>query len=138
MYWSDWGETAMIERASMDGQARKVIVSNNLIWPNGITIDYAQDRLYWADANLHKIEYSNLDGSNRLLLETALNGVLHPFSITIENEVLYWTELQNVSIFATHKSNGQDILVITPGSLFVTPNSIEAVTPTRQPQGTSE
>ena len=119
----------------MDGQAREVVIPDNLIWPNGIAIDYAEDKLYWADANLDKIEYSNLDGTNRLLLETQLNGVSHPFSITIENELLYWTEWQNISVFATHKTNGHDILVITPGSLFVTPNDIEAVTPNRQPQG---
>ena len=136
MYWSDWGETAMIERASMDGQARTVIISDNLIWPNGITIDYAEDKLYWADAFLDKIEYSNLDGTNRSLLETQQNGVFHPFSITIENELLYWTEWQSASIFATHKLNGQDILVINPSDLFFLPNGIEAVTPNRQPQGT--
>ena len=65
MYWTDWGTTAKIERASMDGQNRMVLHNTLLQWPNGITIDYAAQRLYWTDAFLDKIEYSGVDGTGR-------------------------------------------------------------------------
>lgn len=65
MYWSDWGEVAKIERAGMDGSGRKVFVSDNLKYPNGLAIDHEKGRLYWADGGTKKIEYCNLDGSNR-------------------------------------------------------------------------
>ena len=50
MYWSDWGNEPRIERSDMDGKNRKVIVSNNLGWPNGLTIDVPTNRIIWADA----------------------------------------------------------------------------------------
>lgn len=32
-------------------------------WPNGITVDYANQKLYWCDGYLSKIKMSNMDGS---------------------------------------------------------------------------
>lgn len=47
MFWTDWGESPKIEKASMDGNrtSRKIIVSENIYWPNGITADYNTKRL---------------------------------------------------------------------------------------------
>ena len=55
MYWTDWGNPAKIERASMDGQNRMVLHNTLLTWPNGITIDYSAQKLYWVDAFLDKL-----------------------------------------------------------------------------------
>lgn len=49
----------------MDGSRRIVLASTSLFWPNGLTVDYAAEQLYWADAKHHVIECSSLDGSNR-------------------------------------------------------------------------
>lgn len=65
MYWTDWGETPRIERAGMDGSTRKVIVDSDIYWPNGLTIDLDEQKLYWADAKLSFIHRANLDGSFR-------------------------------------------------------------------------
>ena len=35
MFWTDWGETPMIESASMNGDNRIAIVTENIVWPNG-------------------------------------------------------------------------------------------------------
>ena len=134
MYWTDWGLVPRIEQASMDGAARTVVIDTDLDQPWGITIDYDDNKLYWVDASLAKIEYSNFDGTSRITLETDTDGVLNPFGITIENNLLYWTETGNVSIFTTHKVIGKNILALTNG-LSLAPGGIEAVTPGRQPQG---
>ena len=65
IYWTDWGSTPKIERASMDGKDRLTIVDTLLFWPNGLVIDYAASRLYWVDAKHHVIESAKLDGSQR-------------------------------------------------------------------------
>jgi len=39
MYWTDWGSNPKIEQAAMDGSLRRSIVTGNLGWPNGLTID---------------------------------------------------------------------------------------------------
>lgn len=65
MYWTDWGASPKIERAGMDASGRRVIISSNLTWPNGLAIDYGSQRLYWADAGMKTIEFAGLDGSKR-------------------------------------------------------------------------
>ncbi|KAI1884877.1 hypothetical protein AGOR_G00214390 [Albula goreensis] len=57
MFWSDWGRNPRIEKASMDGKMRNTIISNKLYWPNGLTIDYPNKLLYFADAYLDFIDY---------------------------------------------------------------------------------
>jgi len=81
MYWSDWGDDAKIERANLDGTARVFLVNTSLGWPNGLTIDYAERRLYWGDAKLDRIETCQLDGSQRQLLVG--NDLPHIFSLTL-------------------------------------------------------
>ena len=61
MYWTDWGEGPKIERAGMDGSSRSIIVNTDIYWPNGLTLDYEEQKLYWADAKLNFIHKSNLD-----------------------------------------------------------------------------
>ena len=65
MYWTDWGRHPKIERAELDGSHRITLVNSSVAWPNGITIDFREQKVYWADAKLDKIEVMNLDGSRR-------------------------------------------------------------------------
>lgn len=65
MFWTDWGENAKIERAGMDGSARSILIDTNVTWPNSLAIDFALRRLYWVDASLKRIEFCDLDGTNR-------------------------------------------------------------------------
>lgn len=56
MYWTDWGDKAFIGRVGMDGTNKTPIITTKIEWPNGITIDYTNDKLYWSDAHLNYIE----------------------------------------------------------------------------------
>lgn len=56
VYWTDWGDKAFIGRVGMDGTNKSAIITTKIEWPNGITIDYTNDRLYWSDAHLNYIE----------------------------------------------------------------------------------
>lgn len=51
MFWTDWGKYARIERADMNGNNRVVIISDGIVWPNGLTIDRPTQRIIWADAS---------------------------------------------------------------------------------------
>ena len=65
LYWSDWGDNAHIGRIGMDGTDRNVIIQDKITWPNGLTLDFVNDRIYWADAREDYIAFASLDGSNR-------------------------------------------------------------------------
>lgn len=56
MYWTDWGDKAFIGRVGMDGNNKAAIITTKVEWPNGLTIDYTNDMLYWSDAHLNYIE----------------------------------------------------------------------------------
>ena len=111
MYWTDWGANPKIEQAEMDGSARRAIVTENLAWPNGLTIDQATNRLFWADAKLDKIEVSDLNGGKRqLIMSSAAN--IHPYGLAVYQNMLYWTDWSYKSISRYNLSSGnQDVLV---------------------------
>ena len=88
----------------MDGTNRKKVIESKLGWPNGLTIDYITDRIWWADAHLDYIEYADIDGNNR---HTVLSGTApHPFAITIFEEWMYWTDWNHRSVEKANRFNG--------------------------------
>lgn len=62
LFWSDWGSPPTIERANLDGTERTAIVTQHLVRPHGLALDFDLDRLYWCDAGHDVIEYVDLDG----------------------------------------------------------------------------
>ena len=61
MYWCDRGTVPKIEVANMDGSSRQILVKRGLYWPNGLTLDEANNRLYWVDAYFDVLEYYDLE-----------------------------------------------------------------------------
>ena len=112
MYWTDWGSNPKIEQAAMDGSFRRSVITENLGWPNGLTIDRSTNRLYWADARLDKIEVSDLTGANRRLIVSSAADI-HPFGLTLYQGMLYWTDWNNQSISRLDLSNGNKEMVFT-------------------------
>lgn len=67
MFWTDWGfRNPKIERSLLDGSQRIELVNKTLLadigWPNGITIDYTADLVYWIDAKAKQIFRMSVDG----------------------------------------------------------------------------
>ena len=111
MYWTDWGANPKIERAGMDNSARQTIVAGNLVWPNGLTIDRVTNRLFWADAKLDKIEVSDLNGGNRqLILSSVVN--IHPYGLTVYQDMLFWTDWHTKSISRFNLSSGNQEIIV--------------------------
>ena len=112
MYWTDRGVIPKIERAGMDGSARRTIVTGNLGSPNGLTIDLATDHLYWADAKLDNIEKSDLNGGNRQLIATSSVADIHPYGLAVFENVLYWTDWNAKSILRFNLSSGNHQIIV--------------------------
>ena len=110
MFWSDWGKKPKIERASLDGTERVVLVSDDLVWPNGIALDVEKRKIYWCDAKMDKIEVTNMDGSDRRVI---LNENLpHVFGLSLFENFIYWTDWQERTVERAHKITGNDRMVV--------------------------
>lgn len=92
LFWTDWGEFPKIERASLDGNpiSRKVIVSDYIFWPNGLTIDLKTSTVYWTDGKLNFIKKMDYDGKNLVTVLAKRSG--YPFALTQFDTKLYWTD----------------------------------------------
>ncbi|XP_043483348.1 low-density lipoprotein receptor-related protein 4 isoform X2 [Leptopilina heterotoma] len=129
VYWTDWGLNPKIERANMDGSDRREVIKESIFWPNGLTIDYTTDRIYWTDAKHHAIESSHLDGSDRKKMMS--KGLPHPFAITVFEDQLYWTDWHLKSISSANKASGRGFKTIHSGLRF--PMDLHSYHPQRQP-----
>ena len=103
MFWSDWGDSAKIEKCAMNGDStsRRVLVNRDIVWPNGLTIDYTEDRIWWVDARLGKVESTDLNGQDRKVTLRSW-GVRSTFGITLFQD----------SIYLTKRSRGRRVLKI--------------------------
>lgn len=81
MIWSDWGENPKIESAAMDGDptTRRILVNENIVWPNGLTVDVEKELIYWVDGNLKFLDVMNLDGTNRRTLVKDARDIAYPY-----------------------------------------------------------
>ena len=138
MFWTDLGMTAKIESAFLDGEGRRTIIENDLSQPNGITIDYTTQKIYWSDSDLDRIEYSNYDGTERTVLESVNEGLVHPYGLSIVDELLFWTDLGSNYLYYTHKDHGNTEGLGTLQALAhftSSPYGVEALVDFRQAAG---
>ncbi|XP_026739011.1 low-density lipoprotein receptor-related protein 6 [Trichoplusia ni] len=98
MFWTDWGEVPKIERAGMNGDpaTRKVIIKENIFWPNGITIDYDNNLIYWVDAKLHFVDVIDFNGEKRK--SVVKEDLVYPYALAFYSNKLYWTDWKTWSI----------------------------------------
>ena len=84
MWWTDWGVKPKIETAYMDGTHRVTVIDKDLGWPNGIVVDYDENKIYWCDAKLDKIEVANMNGTGRRVL--VKDNLPHLFGFSLLGE----------------------------------------------------
>ncbi|CAG0924308.1 unnamed protein product, partial [Notodromas monacha] len=134
LYWSDWGMKPRIERLGMDGTHREIIVrtGSGIEWPNGLAVDQIGLRLFWVDAKLHQISSSNLDGSDRRIIMDNAEFLLRPFSISVFEDNVFWSDWEKRAIFKASKFNGSDLVKLTPEQWGEKPNVIQVYHSHRQ------
>uniref|UniRef100_A0A3Q3XIF9 EGF-like domain-containing protein n=1 Tax=Mola mola TaxID=94237 RepID=A0A3Q3XIF9_MOLML len=130
LYWSDWGDNPHIGRIGMDGTNRSTIVEDKITWPNGLTLDFVNDRIYWADAREDYIAFASLDGTNRHTI--LVKDIPHIFAMTLFEEYIYWTDWETKSINRAHKTLGTNKTVLI--STLHRPMDIHIYHPYRQPE----
>ena len=142
LFFSDWGAVPKIERVSMDGSDRKIIVTAayGASAPTGIAIDKVDGRIYWADAMKDSIESADFNGGNRrtilkqfgssinIPLETVGGNALQvPFGLDLYKEHMFWTDWTTNSLYRADKRAGGNVTLITGG--FGKPMNLHVYTP---------
>lgn len=136
LFWTDWDKNdPRVERCSMAGEYRQTIVQVEKMfgaWPNGLTLDYTLKRVYWIDARSDSIHTTNYDGGDHHLVIRDQETLSHPFSISVFENNVYWTDWRTNSVIRANKWNGSDIMVIdrTPSQPF----GIQILHSSRQPR----
>jgi len=139
LFWSDLGDQPRIERSGMDGSNRIVLAEDNVIWPNGVTLDLVLERLYWIDAKLHIIGSVGLDGSQPRILSHQSAYLYHPFSVSVFEDWVYWTEWgkNGSSIFRANKFDLSEVRKVTNAKQHSKPMAVKAYHQFLQPSSTN-
>ncbi|GFN87816.1 low-density lipoprotein receptor-related protein [Plakobranchus ocellatus] len=135
LFWSDWGQNPRIERSGLDGSSRTTLVTEKLFWPNALTIDYPNKRLYFADARMDFVEFCNYDGSGRHQVFANDHFLRHPHSLTIYEDWLYWTDRAASRVSMCNKFNCSSRSVLA--SSISRPLGIAVYSSIKQPHGTN-
>jgi hypothetical protein len=112
MFWTDWGKQAHIGVAFMDGSASKHLV-DNVAWPNGLSLDWPNGRIYWVDAQAHTIESATIEGKDRRIVLAGF--VQHPFSLAVFEDKIYWSDWLTTSIESCDKFSGKNHRTLVQG-----------------------
>jgi low density lipoprotein-related protein 2 len=131
LFWTDWGENPRIERVGMDGTNRSVIINTKIYWPNGLTLDTTTQRVYFADSKLDFIDFCYYNGTGRQQVLAGSHYLLHPHSLTLFEDTLYWTDRQLNRVLSAHKFKGNNQTVVS--HLISQPLSIHVHHPSLQP-----
>ncbi|GFO20808.1 LOW QUALITY PROTEIN: low-density lipoprotein receptor-related protein 1 [Plakobranchus ocellatus] len=119
LFWADWhGVYPRIETCSMAGEddSRKVVydIRNHKAggWPNGLTTDLQEYRLYWIDARSDTIHSITYEGKDHKLIIKDHHTLDHPFSLTVFEHYVYWTDWTNNILARANKFNGSHVEVL--------------------------
>lgn len=110
MFWTDWGAAAKIEKCAMDGDStsRQVLVNRDIVWPNGLTIDFEEGRIWWVDASLGTVESMLLNGQDRKIAMRNWR-VRDTFSITLFQDSIYLTRRRRGRRVIKINKNGRGV-----------------------------
>ncbi|KAI7807270.1 low-density lipoprotein receptor [Triplophysa rosa] len=124
MFWTDWGISARIERCGLNGADRTPLVTDNIAWPNGITLDMLNQRLYWVDSKMHTLSSISVTGGERHTIIYDEQKLLHPLSLTVFEEKVFWTDVSNNGIWSANRETGRDVTAVaqhlqSPGDIVL-------------------
>lgn len=105
MFWADWGEKAHIGVAFMDGGNASVLVTD-LVWPNGLALDWPSRRLYFADAHSGVIECVTITGEDRR--KVIEGNIEHPFGLAVFENRIFWSDWITQRLESADKFTGKD------------------------------
>ncbi|XP_069974716.1 sortilin-related receptor isoform X2 [Penaeus vannamei] len=114
LYITDWSETnPKVVRTYLDGTNWKVLFDHTVVgWPNGITIDFQTERIFFADAKLDYIASADLDGQSIRKIISDSDKVIQPFAVGVYKSLLFWDDWQVHQVLQADKNFGWGISTV--------------------------
>ncbi|XP_071852029.1 low-density lipoprotein receptor-related protein 2-like [Apostichopus japonicus] len=105
VFWTEFGLDPYIWRNGMDGKGETIeIHGEKIIFPLGLSIDYVSNKLFWFDAHLDYIGYSDFDGEYFHIIPSQEGETyFRPFAVTVFEEFIYSTEWSVMTVFRSNK-----------------------------------
>ncbi|CAG2242217.1 LRP5_6 [Mytilus edulis] len=137
MFYTDV-EDPKIERCGLDGSNRQAIVTTNIGSPNGLSIDFAENRLYWVDNHVQskQIKSSAFDGTDIRILMTSADNLPWAFGLVVYKDWLYITQFTNNTVCRVDKQTGSNFQIIRSDA--DTPVGIKIYSGDNQPHGSGK
>ncbi|XP_053385857.1 low-density lipoprotein receptor-related protein 2-like [Mercenaria mercenaria] len=114
VFFADWlkdgNNFPFIGRCHGDGSNMTKIHRYELGWPNGMCVDYDQDRVYWVDAYFDRLQHTDLDGND---LQTAQGiKIVHPFGVAVFRGYIYLTDWKLQSITRVTMTGDEETVLL--------------------------
>ena len=93
-----------------------------------MAIDYDEDMLYFTDAVREVIERVSVNGTRREIL---ISATIYPYSIAVDRDFIYWTDVQLRGVYRAEKHTGANMVEIVK-RLDNSPRGIQVYAPDRQ------
>ncbi|KAG8452515.1 hypothetical protein GDO86_004341 [Hymenochirus boettgeri] len=135
LFWTDWdSRMPRIEAASMSGEGRRTIHKETGFggWPNGLTVDYLEERILWIDARSDAIYSAKYDGTGHIEVLRGNEYLSHPFAVTLYGGEVYWTDWRTNTLARANKWTGHNVKVVQRTN--TQPFDLQVYHPSRQPQ----
>ncbi|XP_035377692.1 very low-density lipoprotein receptor-like isoform X2 [Electrophorus electricus] len=119
LFWADSGKVPRLERAGLNGQDRRALVTSDLRKPVSIALDIPRGLLYWADSEFREISRITFDGQHRKAVVESNGYVDQPFGLAVFESRVYWTDRLTGSVCSADKHSGRLLQVTqSPGMRF--------------------
>lgn len=112
MYWTDCGAHPRIGRATMDGTKSETIIDRfkvDIEKPIAITLDFTTNQIFWLDSELHSISSCEFDGSNSGQILKSTEMLSNPYSLSVFENHVYWTNWETDTVMEAYKFNGSGL-----------------------------
>ncbi|XP_061191590.1 low-density lipoprotein receptor-related protein 2-like [Saccostrea echinata] len=106
MFFSDNDVNPRIEKASMNGDNRTVIVHTGLKRVLSLSVDVINSLLYWADYGRHTVEVSDYYGLNRKVLRQPTSSSIKAFSVNSGTTSTIYIGLEQPTSLTVNSHNG--------------------------------
>ncbi|XP_035376859.1 low-density lipoprotein receptor-related protein 1B [Electrophorus electricus] len=125
MFWTNWNEKRPgVLRSTLSGRNVRLVVSERVLAPNGLTIDHHAEKLYFSDDSLGSVERCDYDGSHRYVILKGKLGTF--FGLVVYGDFLFWSDWERRAVMRADKLTGADMTVVI-GDLLQQPMGIAAV-----------